>query len=94
MKQYIQSLLLKFVNLWVLNDGESPLRSLVKAYSYRVCGTLTTVVISYVVTGEIVVSLAIGATEMIIKPFVYWCHERVWNKIKWAKSPIICKTKT
>jgi uncharacterized membrane protein len=52
------------------------------------------VVISYVVTGEIVVSLAIGATEMIIKPFVYWCHERVWNKIKWAKSPIICKTKT
>jgi uncharacterized membrane protein len=33
-----------------------------------------------------VISLGIGATEMVIKPFIYWCHERLWNKVKWGKA--------
>jgi uncharacterized membrane protein len=82
----MKSLLQKFVKSWDLNNGESGIRSLVKAYSYRMCGTLTTVAISYVVTGVITISLAIGATEIVIKPFIYWLHERVWNKIKWQKQ--------
>jgi uncharacterized membrane protein len=85
MIKYIQSPLQRFVKSWVLNNGESPVRSLVKAYSYRCCGTITTIIISYIVTGQIVVSMAIGASEMVIKPFVYWTHERVWNKIGWGK---------
>lgn len=65
---------------------DSVLRSFVKAYSYRCCGTITTIIISYVVTGEVKISLTIGATEMIVKPFIYWCHERVWNKISFGKK--------
>ena len=79
------SLLQTFVKRWALNNSESAVRSLVKAYSYRCCGTITTIIISYIITGKIVVSLAIGGTEMIIKPFIYWCHERVWSKIKWGR---------
>ena len=82
----MQSLLQKFVKSWVLNNGDTPLRSLVKAYSYRCCGTMTTMIISYIVTGKIIVSLAIGGTEMVVKPLVYWCHERVWNKVSWGKK--------
>jgi uncharacterized membrane protein len=77
-------LLQKFVNKWDLNSRETALRSLAKAYSYRCCGTLTTIVISYVITSHVVISLAIGATEMALKPFIYWCHERVWSKICWG----------
>lgn len=84
--QRIQSLLQKFVKSWDLNNGDSSLRSLVKAYSYRCCGTLTTIIISYIITGKIVISLGIGATEMVVKPFIYWLHERVWNKVKWGKA--------
>jgi uncharacterized membrane protein len=80
------SLLQKFVKKWDLNSSETALRSFVKAYSYRCCGTLTTIVISYIITGKMVVSLAIGATEMIIKPFVYWMHERVWSRVKWGRK--------
>lgn len=83
----MRSLLQKFVKSWASSNNEAPIRSLVKAYSYRCCGTLTTIAISYMVTGVITVSLAIGATEIIIKPFIYWCHERAWNKIKWGKQP-------
>lgn len=63
---------------------DTPLRSFVKAYSYRFCGTLTTIVISYIITNKFIISLSIGATEMIIKPFIYWLHERVWSRIKWG----------
>ena len=85
MKQHTQSLLQRFVNKWALNSHETALRSLVKAYSYRICGSLTTVIISYVITGQIVISMAIGATELVIKPFVYWMHERVWSRVGWGR---------
>ena len=86
MMQYMISLLQRFVAKWDLSSHETGLRSFVKAYSYRCCGTLTTIIISYVVTGKLVVSLAIGASEMIIKPFVYWMHERVWSRINWGRK--------
>ena len=86
MKQQQISVLQRFVKSWALNNNESAVRSLVKAYSYRCCGTLTTIVISYIITGKLVISLAIGATEMVIKPFIYWCHERVWSRVKWGRN--------
>ena len=85
MTQPTPSLLQRFVNKWALNNSETALRSFVKAYSYRCCGTLTTIAISFVITGSVVVSLGIGATEMIVKPFIYWCHERVWSRVKWGR---------
>jgi uncharacterized membrane protein len=81
----MKSLLQKFVNQWALNKSETATRSFVKAYSYRFCGTFTTMLISYAFTGEWIVSLSIGATEMVVKPFIYWCHERVWNGIGWGR---------
>lgn len=74
------------IKMLSIDKGESVLRSVVKAYSYRICGSLTTMIISFVVTGSVVISATIGATELIIKPFVYWLHERLWNRIKWKRT--------
>jgi uncharacterized membrane protein len=87
MKTLPTSVLQRFVKSWALNNSETAIRSFVKAYSYRCCGTLTTIVISYVITGQFILSLGIGATEMVIKPFIYWMHERVWNRISWGRTP-------
>ena len=84
--QPTQSVLQKFVNKWALNNNETATRSFVKAYSYRCCGTLTTIIISYAITGHFIVSLGIGAVEMIVKPFIYWCHERVWSRVNWGRK--------
>ena len=84
--KYIQSLLQKFVKSLALNNNETAIRSLVKAYSYRCCGTLTTIAISFVITGSVVVSLGIGATEMLVKPFIYWCHDRGWSRVNWGRN--------
>lgn len=85
MTQSQTSVLQRFVESWDLNNSETALRSFVKAYSYRICGTLTTIVISYAITGQFIVSLGIGATELIVKPFIYWCHERVWSRVGWGR---------
>lgn len=66
--------------------NESKTRSLAKAISWRITGTVDTFIISFFVTGEVTLAGAIALTEVITKIFLYWAHERVWNKIKWGKQ--------
>jgi len=66
--------------------SEKPLRSVVKSVSWRIVGTIDTVVISWVITGKINTALSIGAIELITKMLLYFCHERIWNTIKWGKK--------
>lgn len=61
-------------------------RSLIKSVSWRIIGTLDTIVISYVITGRLAFALSIGGIEMITKMVLYVVHERIWNKIKWGKK--------
>ena len=61
-------------------------RSLAKAISWRVTGTLDTFLISWLITGEMLLAGGIAVTEIMTKIFLYWGHERVWNKIKWGRE--------
>lgn len=58
----------------------SLLRHTLKTISYRFLGTLTTFTVSYVTTGSVVFASTIGFTELMIKPVLYFAHERVWYK--------------
>ncbi|WP_299888960.1 DUF2061 domain-containing protein [uncultured Lacinutrix sp.] len=60
-------------------------RSLMKTISWRVIGTLDTVLISYLITGTIAMAISIGGIELVSKMGLYFFHERAWNKIKWGK---------
>ena len=66
--------------------SEKPVRSIVKAFSWRVIGTLDTIIISYIITGEVVMALSIGSIELITKMVLYFFHERIWNIIRWGKQ--------
>lgn len=61
-------------------------RSLAKTFSWRVIGTLDTILIAYLITGTINHALSIGGIELVSKMILYFFHERSWNKIKWGKS--------
>ncbi|WP_346881022.1 DUF2061 domain-containing protein [uncultured Algibacter sp.] len=65
--------------------GEKPIRSIAKALSWRVIGTLDTLIVSYVLTGEISVAASIASIDFITKMILYFFHERAWNSIKWGK---------
>ncbi|SHG01078.1 Uncharacterized membrane protein [Salegentibacter echinorum] len=65
--------------------SEKPLRSILKTVSWRIIGTIDTVVISWVLTGQIETALAIGSVELVTKMILYFAHERVWNLIPFGK---------
>lgn len=68
--------------------GETKRRSIIKAFTWRTLGTLDTILISYVLTGEIKTAVSIGGIEIFTKMFLYFFHERIWNMIKWGKRGI------
>lgn len=65
---------------------ERPIRSLVKAISWRVTGTVDTIMLSWLFTGNIGTALSIGLTEVVTKMLLYYTHERVWNRISLGRE--------
>lgn len=63
-------------------------RSIAKALSWRITGTIDTVLVALIVTGEIGPALQIGTIELATKMILYYFHERVWNKIAWGIDPM------
>lgn len=61
-------------------------RSLVKAFSYRVWGTLTSFLVVLFLTGSAELSGLIAFWETVLKVFVYYVHERGWNFIQWGRK--------
>ena len=59
-------------------EGDSHLRSVAKAFSWRVIATLTTGVIAYLVTGRLDTAALIGGIEFVFKIGIFYVHERVW----------------
>lgn len=63
------------------------LRHLLKTISWRVVGTLDTMVLSYIITGSMKMGMAIGGLEVFTKMILYYFHERVWFKyVKLGRS--------
>ncbi len=65
--------------------SEKPVRSIAKAISWRVVGTLDTLIVSYYVTGQWGTAAAISSVDFVTKMILYFFHERIWNKIKWGR---------
>jgi len=57
---------------------ESHTRSILKAISWRILATVTTMCISFFVTGSMVFALTIGSVELFAKIILYYFHERLW----------------
>lgn len=53
-----------------------------KTISYRILGSLTTVVISLILGLSINWAMILGVGELILKPVLYFLHERAWDKYK------------
>lgn len=60
-------------------------RSIAKATSWRVLGSLDTFIISSFFTKNLKFASAIALIEIVTKPVLYFFHERIWNNIIWGK---------
>ncbi len=63
-------------------------RSVIKAFSWRLIATLTTMTLVFLFTGKIDLAFEIGAFEVSAKMMLYFFHERAWNSIKWGRVRI------
>lgn len=55
-------------------------RHILKSVTWRIVGTLDTIIISGLITGSWEVGLAIGGIEVFSKMVLYYFHERAWYK--------------
>jgi len=55
-------------------------RHIAKTITWRITGTIDTMLIGWLVTGSLEVGAMIGGIEVITKMILYYTHERVWYK--------------
>jgi uncharacterized membrane protein len=55
-------------------------RHILKTITWRVIGTIDTMLISWLITGSWQWGLAIGGIEVVTKMILYFLHERAWYK--------------
>ena len=67
---------------------ETHTRSVAKAVSWRVLGTIATTALVFIFTRRIVLSLAVGSLEFVSKIGLFWFHERVWDRVRYGKKEI------
>jgi uncharacterized membrane protein len=59
---------------------ESRFRSILKAISWRILGSIDTIILSFIVAGNPISAFKIGFSELLSKMFLYYAHERIWQK--------------
>ena len=63
-------------------------KSIWKTVSYRISSSFLTILIVFIVTKKINLSLGIGAIDIFIKSAWYYSHERIWEQLKLKKKKI------
>lgn len=64
-------------------------RHIAKTITWRMVGTLDTILLSWFITGDPWTGLKIGLAEVVTKMALYYFHERVWFKINLSKKGIV-----
>jgi adenylylsulfate kinase len=67
---------------------ETNTRSVAKAVSWRILGTVATSTLVFVFTRRLAVSLAIGGVEFISKIGLFWLHERIWDRVRLGRKQV------
>jgi uncharacterized membrane protein len=66
------------IDIIAKNANSNPRRSIAKAISWRILGSIDTAVLGYIFTGDLRISASIASTEVLTKIALYYFHERAW----------------
>ncbi|MFC1479952.1 DUF2061 domain-containing protein [Candidatus Omnitrophota bacterium] len=64
---------------------EHPKRSFIKSITWRVIAVVTTMVAIYIYSGDLKESLVVGIGANLVKFFLYYWHERLWNNVTFGR---------
>lgn len=60
-------------------------RSLIKAVSWRLTGSIDTMIITFIITGKLKWALTVSGVELFTKIGLFYVHERVWDKLSFGR---------
>jgi uncharacterized membrane protein len=60
---------------------ESRKRHIIKTITWRVIGTMDTMLLAWLISGDVLMGLKIGLVEVVTKMMLYYLHERAWYKV-------------
>lgn len=69
------------VKAGVTKNGDSRKRHLAKTITWRIVGTIDTMILAWIISGDPIVGLQVGMAEVITKMVLYYFHERIWYKM-------------
>lgn len=68
-------------------------RHIAKTITWRIVGTIDTIILSWIISGNPFTGLKIGFAEVITKMVLYYLHERAWFKINLSKDGKILESR-
>ena len=96
---------MEILNQWALRDlherfwysskvRESLSRHVYKTFSWRAIGTLDTIFLGWLFSGNSIIGFQIGFMEIFTKMILYYLHERLWYRINFGLDSRINRKKT
>jgi adenylylsulfate kinase len=65
---------------------ETHFRSILKAVSYRIVGTIVTFCVAFVLSKNLDLAIKVGFLDTVLKIGAFYFHERLWHRIKLGKT--------
>jgi uncharacterized membrane protein len=62
-------------------------RSILKSISWRIFAAIITSCVVYAMTGKGDFAAKVGVVDTGVKLFIYFLHERVWDRINYGRLP-------
>lgn len=60
--------------------SDDKLRHILKTLTWRMIGTIDTIILGWIITGNLKTGMTIGGVEVVTKMILYYLHERFWYK--------------
>ncbi len=61
-------------------------RHIAKAITWRIVGTIDTMFLAWIISGDPLIGVKVGFAEVLTKMLLYYLHERVWFKVNLSKD--------
>ena len=76
-----------------VKDKVSYKRHIAKTVTWRIIGTLDTMLIGWLISGDPIIGIKIGFLEIFTKMLLYFIHERVWYRSNFGLNLVRKKDK-
>lgn len=64
--------------------NETHVRSILKGITWRLVASVTTMLVVFVVTGDLALMASVGVVDVTLKVLFYYFHERAWGQVHWG----------